>query len=609
MKMSETDVSCPLTTLLYVPNEGFYLLSRHIARLQSGAVELFSRPEVSLDVEELTRELEKTVGVLGSDVRQRIRVVLSQDLQYKITSTPLPKASGRTFLLRLDTSATDLPSRAIHKTTSREVYDSARARVEADYTSDGWAHGPPFDVLMWNIRGDVTETSIANFAVFLDGSELQQAVPEWNGDRGVYVTPRADKGLIAGIMRAELLEDGTLVEGDFTREDVLRYARCPDRYPMICFNAVRGVYKVHLDVSLGAAPVSPTTQPVCVDIAPNKNNTSGSMPASKLFLDIPDVRTGSPTPDTTPCLTPVSSARRSSVSSAHHASKPILDEFQQENDSPFVWRRGVIIDCYDSYTNNLLQLFDQEESFNSSLGSYVTVLRADQVSWSDFEANVLPHLDFVILSPGPGSPHVPADIGVGGNLLLAMASERLSIQPIPVLGVCLGHQALAALFGGKVVSAGELVHGRTVPVRHEGSGLFEGLPVDRPLRMVRYNSLTVDASTLPNDLEVIATNPDDGEIMGLKHKLLPLYGVQFHPESICSRRSMSGIDPGKQILRNFMKIVDTFWSTHGRPNRTPLPSTVRQLGVLDLTETERPVSVLARHPSPQSLPDAVPFRV
>ncbi|KAG8755986.1 Protein phosphatase PP2A regulatory subunit B [Ceratobasidium sp. 428] len=580
--MSETDVPCPLTTLLYVPNDGFYLLSRHIARLQSAAVELFSRPEVSLDVEELTRELEKTIGVLGTDVRQRVRVVLTQDLQYQITSTPLPKATGRTLLLRLDTSATDLPSRAVHKSTSRKVYESARARVGAGYTSDGWAHGPPFDVLMWNTRGDVTETSIANFAVFLDGSELRQAVPEWDGDRGVYVTPRADKGLVAGIMRAELLEDGTLVEGDFTREDVLRYARCPDRYPMICFNAVRGVYSVHLDVFLAATPVSPispTTQPAYVDIAPNKNHTPESMPISNLFLNIPDVRTGSPTPDTTPCLTPVSSARRSSVSSAHHTSKPILDEFQRENDSPFVWRRGVIIDCYDSYTNNLLQLFDQEESFNSSLGSYVTVLRADQLSWSDFEANVLPHLDFVILSPGPGSPHVPADIGVGGNLLLAMASERLPIQPIPVLGVCLGHQALAALFGGKVVSAGELVHGRTVPVQHKGSGLFEGLPVDRPLRMVRYNSLTVDASTLPNDLEVIATNPDDGEIMGLKHKLLPLYGVQFHPESICSRRSMSGIDPGKQILRNFMKIVDTFWSTNGRPNRIPLPSTC-SLGIL-----------------------------
>jgi para-aminobenzoate synthetase len=116
------------------------------------------------------------------------------------------------------------------------------------------------------------------------------------------------------------------------------------------------------------------------------------------------------------------------------------------------------------------------------------------MSWPDFESQVLPYLDFVILSPGPGSPHVPSDIGVGGNLLLAMASDRLTIHPIPVLGVCLGHQALAALFGGRVIPAAELVHGRTVPVQHGGDGLFEGLPISQALKMVRYNSLTVDAS-------------------------------------------------------------------------------------------------------------------
>ncbi|KAG9087426.1 Protein phosphatase PP2A regulatory subunit B, partial [Ceratobasidium sp. 392] len=554
-------------------------------------------------------ELSKAVDVLGSDVRQRVRVVLTPNLRYAITSTPLPKTANRIASLRLDIAPTNLPSSALHKSTRRDVYESARARVGADYASDGGPHDPPFDVLMWNMHGNVTETSIANFAVFLEGSELQRAVPGRSDGRGIYVTPKADKGLIPGVMRAELLENGTLVEGNVTRDEVLRYARYSGRYPMICFNAVRGMYKVHLDILPVDRCASPANDLILVDTAPSKNDRLEPIPASNLYLDIPTARPSSPTPDTTPCLTPVSSVRRSSGSSTHRISNQTLDTPQPESSLPFAWRRGVIIDCYDSYTNNLLQLFDQEESFSSSLGSYVTVLRADQLSWPDFEADVLPHLDFVILSPGPGSPHVPADIGVGGNLLLAMASQRLSTQPIPVLGVCLGHQALAALFGGKVVPAGELVHGRTVPVQHDGSGLFKGLSADLPLQMVRYNSLTVDASTLPKDLDVIATNPNDGEIMGLRHKSLPLYGVQFHPESICSRRSMGQVDPGKRILRNFLDVVNTFWTIHGRPERLPLPSNIQQLGVLDLTERDRLTSPFVRHPSSQSHSSSVSFEV
>ncbi|KAG9090411.1 Protein phosphatase PP2A regulatory subunit B, partial [Ceratobasidium sp. 370] len=604
---------------------GFYLLPRHLARLQSAAKELFSEPNITLDTAEFRRELQKSVGLLGNNVRQRVRVVMTRDLRYNVTSTSLPKIPSRAFSLRLDTTATDPPPRATHKSTDREMYESARARVGADYASNGGPHDPPFDVLMWNTRGDVTETSIANFAVYLEGPELIAAVSGWNGskERGAYVTPRADRGLIAGVMRAELLDNGELVEGNITREDVLRYARYPDSYPMVCFNAVRGMYSVRLDAPIADDLASPSDEACSrlIDTMPSKNQDLAPIPLPNLFLDIPTSRTASTTPDTTPCLTPVSSARRSSASSLQRIPKRNLESpdlssapLQPEFSLPFVWRRGVIIDCYDSYTNNLLQLFDQEDSlptgsFSASLASYVTVLRADQLSWPDFEANVLPHLDFVILSPGPGSPHVPRDIGVGGNLLLAMASERLSFRPIPVLGVCLGYQALAALFGGKVIPAGELVHGRTVPVQHDGSGLFEGLPAGQPLRMVRYNSLMVDASALPAELEVIAIDPNDKEIMGLKHKSLPLYGVQFHPESICSRRSMQGVDPGKQILRNFMNIVDNFWVAHGRTDRLPLPSDIRQLGVLDLAESNRIISPFVRHPSPRSLPDAVPLEV
>ncbi|QRV79041.1 papain cysteine protease family protein [Ceratobasidium sp. AG-Ba] len=598
--------------MLYDPEEDFYLLPRHFARLRSAAQELFSEPNIALDFDEFTCRLYEAITPLGRDTRQRVRVVLSEDLQYHITSTPLPKIADRVLSLKLDTIATDFSSRTLHKSTHRAPYDSARARIRADYASSCAPQDPPFDVLMWNVNGDVTETSIANFAVYLEGSELAAAMHGSERviqERGAFVTPRANLGLISGVMRTELLEAGKVVEGRVTKEDVLRYGQLPDRYPMVCFNAVRGMYKIRLDIDAVEGTGSRS-----IEAIPSKKPVLQPVAVPKLFLDAPSSSNASVTPDTTPGLTPVSSPR-SYASSGRRFSKSQLDSpellpvLQPEPPSPFIWRRGVIIDCYDSYTNNLLQLFDQEGSlpdgnFSSSLASYVTILRADQLSWQDFESNVLPHLDFVILSPGPGSPHVPSDIGVGGDLLLAMASERLSIHPIPVLGVCLGHQALAALFGGKVVHAGELVHGRTVPVRHDGTGLFEGLPADQPLHMVRYNSLTVDYSSLPPTLEIIASNLKDGEIMGLKHTTLPLYGVQFHPESVCSRRTMNGIDSGLYIMRNFMKMVDAFWANHGRADRLPLPSEIRQLGVLNLSENNLKNPLPVRQPDPQTLSNA-----
>ncbi|KDN44407.1 hypothetical protein RSAG8_05454, partial [Rhizoctonia solani AG-8 WAC10335] len=191
-----------------------------------------------------------------------------------------------------------------------------------------------------------------------------------------------------------------------------------------------------------------------------------------------------------------------------------------------------------------------------------------------------------------------------------MTSEKPEIRPIPILGICLGHQALAALLGGKVGSAGELVHGRNVPIQHNGQGIFRGLNPKRAIQMVRYNSLTVDPAALPSQLDIIATNPDDGEVMGLQHKTLPLYSVQFiqtnpddgevmglqhktlplysvqfHPESISSRRSNHGVDAGKQIVSNFMKIVDEFWRSNGRPERLPLPVDIRKLCVLNTVDS------------------------
>ena len=136
--------------------------------------------------------------------------------------------------MRLDTLPTDLPLPASHKSTSRHFYDAARIRVGANCTSINCSEAP-FDVLMWNTRGEITETSIANFAVYLRGSELETAVPyrSWSAEeleRGSFVTPSADKGLIPGIMRAKLLEDGEMVEGTITKKALLWYAMvCPTR--------------------------------------------------------------------------------------------------------------------------------------------------------------------------------------------------------------------------------------------------------------------------------------------------------------------------------------------------------------------------------------------
>ncbi|KAH7339302.1 ADC synthase [Rhizoctonia solani] len=613
--MSDAPRACPLTTILYDPKqEGFYLLKRHYARLTAAAKELLPELDPVPKFEELLEALWRCIDTLGREVRQRVRVVLDQNGQYHITATQLPKSTTRLLSLRLDTVSTPVTPLATHKSTARGIYEMARSRVHADYASNGPLCDSPFDVLMWNPCGDVTETSIANFAVYLRGSELLSTVPDWSRSsrelaKGVYVTPCLSKGLVAGVMRAELLENGTIVEGTIKKEDLLRYAKSPNSYTMVCFNAVRGLYPVCLtgiQLDLQQSQFGHLQDVKQVHSAPR----NFSMPTLSIPLSL---QTNDITPNTTPTLSPISSPRQSSSSSpprthseidvVHEAYPLLVDSIPP---TPFPWRRGVIVDCYDSYTNNLLQLFEQNcqspttpsVGFDAILSAHVAVIRADQISWAEFRSRILPNIDFVILSPGPGSPHVPTDIGVGGDLLLAMTSEDSGIQPIPILGICLGHQALAALLGGKVVPAGELVHGRNVPIQHNGESIFKGLNPERVLHQVRYNSLTVDHAALPSQLDVIATNPDDGEIMGLQHKTLPLYSVQFHPESIYSRQSNHGVDAGKHILRNFMDIVDDFWATNGRPERLPLPVNIRKLCVLNTVDSglgeSRPAEQVAK---------------
>ena len=185
----------------------------------------------------------------------------------------------------------------------------------------------------------------------------------------------------------------------------------------------------------------------------------------------------------------------------------------------------LLIDNYDSFTYNLVHYFGE-------LGAEVVVRRNDAI---DVQAAMALHPSAIILSPGPCDPD---QAGICLALTTAAAETRT-----PLLGVCLGHQTIGQAFGGKVVRCHEIVHGKMGVIHHQGGGLFHGLP--SPFQATRYHSLIVERASLPACLEVTAWL-EDGTIMGLKHRDLPIEGVQFHPESIASEH-------GHQMLRNFLK--------------------------------------------------------
>lgn len=184
----------------------------------------------------------------------------------------------------------------------------------------------------------------------------------------------------------------------------------------------------------------------------------------------------------------------------------------------------LLIDNYDSFTYNLLH-------YLGSLGADVHVQRNDAI---DVQQAMALRPTSILLSPGPCDPD---QAGICLSLTLAAAEAR-----IPLMGVCLGHQTIGQAFGGKVVRAGDIVHGKLGEIRHTGTGLFKGLPT--PFAATRYHSLVVDPQSLPDTLEVTASL-EDGTIMGLQHKTLPIHGVQFHPESIRSEH-------GHALLKNFL---------------------------------------------------------
>ena len=185
----------------------------------------------------------------------------------------------------------------------------------------------------------------------------------------------------------------------------------------------------------------------------------------------------------------------------------------------------LVIDNYDSFTYNLVQYLGE-------LGADMKIVRNDEISVDDIESD---SPERILISPGPGTPN---NAGISLDVL-----ERFAAK-VPILGVCLGHQAIGQHFGGRVIRAPEPVHGKPVEVRHDGKTIFEG--IDEKFSAGRYHSLIVERDSLPDCLEISAESPD-GLIMAMRHRDLPIEGVQFHPESILTEH-------GRTMLRNFLRL-------------------------------------------------------
>jgi anthranilate synthase component II len=188
----------------------------------------------------------------------------------------------------------------------------------------------------------------------------------------------------------------------------------------------------------------------------------------------------------------------------------------------------LVIDNYDSFVYNLVQYIGEQ-------GAETAVYRNDQITLQE-AAKLKP--DRIVISPGPGNPEDEKFFGVCKAILQTLSPT------IPTLGVCLGHQGIIHTYGGKVVHAKKLMHGKTCTIRHNQQGVFKG--VRNPFNATRYHSLAGERSSIPDCLEITAEATDDGEIMGIQHKKFPIYGVQFHPESILC-------EDGKLIIKNFLE--------------------------------------------------------
>lgn len=192
--------------------------------------------------------------------------------------------------------------------------------------------------------------------------------------------------------------------------------------------------------------------------------------------------------------------------------------------------RILVIDNYDSFVYNIAQLLGE-------LGTEPTVVRNDKTSLEEIRKE---NYDAIVISPGPGHPADRKYFGVCTDVITELGSTT------PILGVCLGHQGIVHAFGGRVINAGRVRHGKTSPIRYSHDRIFEN--VSNPFKATRYHSLVADSKTFPASLEVTAEALDDGEIMGIRHRRFLIEGVQFHPESVLTKE-------GRVILRNFTSMV------------------------------------------------------
>jgi anthranilate synthase component II len=192
--------------------------------------------------------------------------------------------------------------------------------------------------------------------------------------------------------------------------------------------------------------------------------------------------------------------------------------------------RTLVLDNYDSFVYNLAQYIGAE-------GGNPVVYRNDAISLNEIKS-IKP--DAIVISPGPGNPSNPKDFGVCTEVLRTLSHKT------PTLGVCLGHQGIGAVYGATITHAKVLRHGKTSMIEHDGKYLFKGIP--SPIEGTRYHSLVIKKDSVPDDLVVTATSLDDGEIMGIRHTEFPIFGVQFHPESIMTTK-------GTSIIKNFIGMV------------------------------------------------------
>ena len=187
----------------------------------------------------------------------------------------------------------------------------------------------------------------------------------------------------------------------------------------------------------------------------------------------------------------------------------------------------LLLDNYDSFTYNVYQLL-------MNLGTEVEVIRNDAMTVDEIRAK---KYKGIVISPGPG---LPKDAGITEDVIRALGTDT------PILGICLGHQAIGEVFGGRVVRAHEIVHGKASPIRHHGTGLYRGIHAGT--QVARYHSLIIERESLPDVLE-ITSDLDDGTIMGVRHKTLPIEGIQFHPESILTR-------DGRTMMENYLTDIE-----------------------------------------------------